>query len=41
MRRVDNIDGLALELGCKVGILRSSYLGFPLGAFLKFVVVQD
>ena len=31
MGRVDNIDDLALELGCKVGGLPSYYLGLPLG----------
>ncbi|RVW83364.1 LINE-1 reverse transcriptase-like [Vitis vinifera] len=30
--RVLNIEGLALELGCKVGGFPSSYLGMPLGA---------
>ncbi|RVW98940.1 Transposon TX1 uncharacterized 149 kDa protein [Vitis vinifera] len=29
--RVLNIEGLALELGCKVGGIPSSYLGMPLG----------
>ena len=28
--RVDNIDDLALELGCKVGGLPFCYLGIPL-----------
>ena len=37
--RVDNIDDLTLELGCKVGSLPSCYLGLPLGAPFKFVVV--
>ncbi|KAJ9681586.1 hypothetical protein PVL29_020449 [Vitis rotundifolia] len=32
MGRVHDIEGLALELGCKVGGLPSSYLGLPLGA---------
>ena len=36
-----NIDDLALELGCKVGSLPLCYLGLPLGAPFKFVVVQD
>ena len=29
---VENIEALVAELGCKVGSLPSSYLGFPLGA---------
>ena len=37
--RVDNIDDLTLELGCKVGNLPSCYLGLPLGAPFKFVAV--
>ncbi|RVW36183.1 hypothetical protein CK203_100357 [Vitis vinifera] len=32
MGRVENIEMLALELGCKVGALPSTYLGLPLGA---------
>ena len=39
--RVHNIGDLALELGCKVGNLRSRYLGLPLGAPFKFVEVWD
>ena len=30
--RIENAEVLALELGCKVGTLPSSYLGLPLGA---------
>ena len=30
--RITNVNVLALELGCKVGALPSSYLGLPLGA---------
>ena len=30
--RVENVDDLAGELGCKVGSLPSTYLGMPLGA---------
>ncbi|KAL6329295.1 hypothetical protein AAG906_015504 [Vitis piasezkii] len=30
--RVDSLEELTLELGCKVGTLPSSYLGLPLGA---------
>ena len=29
--RITDVDVLALELGCKVGALPSSYLGLPLG----------
>ncbi|RVW79865.1 hypothetical protein CK203_041352 [Vitis vinifera] len=32
---VDNLDDLALELGCKVDIVPSSYLGLPLGPPFK------
>ncbi|RVX04635.1 LINE-1 reverse transcriptase-like [Vitis vinifera] len=48
--RVLNIEGLALELGCKVGGFPSSYLGMPLGQLstlwrcgmgLKSVFVED
>ena len=39
--KVHNIDDLALELGCKVGSLLSSYLGLPLGAPFKSVMVWD
>ena len=38
---VENIEILALELGCKVGVLPSTYLGLPLGAPHKSVVVWD
>ena len=38
---MNNIEDLALELGCKVGGLPSSYLGLPLGAPFKFVAVWD
>ena len=30
--RIIDVDVLALELGCKLGALPSSYLGLPLGA---------
>ena len=33
--RVHDIEGLALELGCKVGGLPSCYLGLPLGVILR------
>ena len=37
--RVENVEILTLELGCKVGALPSTYLGFPLDAPHKVVVV--
>ena len=39
--RVENVEGLALEFGCKVSKLSSSYLGLPLGARFKEVAVWD
>ena len=39
--RVENIDDLALDFGCRVGSLPSTYLGLPLGAPFKTVSVQD
>ncbi|RVW26439.1 hypothetical protein CK203_086136 [Vitis vinifera] len=39
--RVNDIVDLALELGCKVGGLPSSYLGLPLGAPFKSEAVWD
>ncbi|RVX19375.1 putative ribonuclease H protein [Vitis vinifera] len=39
--RVMNIEGLALELGCKVGGIPSSYLGMPLGAAFNSLAVWD
>ena len=33
--RVENIEDLTLELGCKVGALPSSYLGLPLGLLIN------
>ncbi|KAJ9696179.1 hypothetical protein PVL29_008429 [Vitis rotundifolia] len=39
--RVENIDDLALDYGCRVGGLSSSYLGLPLGAPFKIVSVWD
>ena len=39
--RVENIDDLALDFGCRVGSLPSTYLGLPLGAPLKSVTVWD
>ena len=41
MGRVENSKILALELGCKVGMLPSSYLGLPLGGPHKSVAVWD
>ncbi|RVW19551.1 putative ribonuclease H protein [Vitis vinifera] len=39
--RGENVEVLASELGCKVGSLPSTYLGLPLGAPHKSVVVWD
>ncbi|RVW51826.1 hypothetical protein CK203_085751 [Vitis vinifera] len=39
--RVENAKLLAVELGCKVGSLPSTYLGLPLGALHKSVMVWD
>ncbi|RVW91675.1 LINE-1 reverse transcriptase-like [Vitis vinifera] len=39
--RVENLELLALEIGCKVGRLPTSYLGIPLGANHKSVAVWD
>ena len=39
--RVENLEVLAFELGCKVGKLPSLYLGLPLGAPHKSVAVWD
>ena len=36
---VKNVDELAQEFTCKVGVLPSSYLAFPLGALFKFVSI--
>ncbi|RVW28885.1 putative ribonuclease H protein [Vitis vinifera] len=41
MGRVENVEVLASELGCKVGSLPSTFLGLPLGAPHKSVVVWD
>ena len=38
---VTNVDVLAMELGCKVGKIPSTYLGLPLGAPCKLEVVWD
>ena len=37
----ENVDDLALELGCKVGSLPSRYLRLPLGAPFKSMAVWD
>ncbi|RVW41575.1 putative ribonuclease H protein [Vitis vinifera] len=39
--RVENLEALALEVGCKVGRLPSSYLGIPSGANHKSMAVWD
>ncbi|RVW23454.1 putative ribonuclease H protein [Vitis vinifera] len=39
--RVENLELLALKVGCKVGRLPTSYLGIPLGANHKSVAVWD
>ncbi|RVW46464.1 hypothetical protein CK203_067278 [Vitis vinifera] len=39
--RVENVELLAFELGCKVGALPSTYLGLLLGASHKLMVVWD
>ncbi|KAJ9703978.1 hypothetical protein PVL29_005315 [Vitis rotundifolia] len=39
--RVENVDDLACELGCKVRWLSSTYLGMPLGASFNFVAAWD
>lgn len=41
MGRVENLDVLVKELGCKVRALPFSYLGLPLGAWFKFVATWD
>ena len=38
---VENVEVLALELGCKIGSLPSSYLGLPLGAKHNSMAVWD
>ena len=40
-KRITDVDVLALELGCKVGTLPSSYLGLPLGAPHNSIAVWD
>ena len=41
MGTVDNVDQLALELGCKVGTLPTTYLGHPLGSRQASITVWD
>ena len=41
MRGVDNVEELAMEIGCKIGVLPTSYLGLPLGAHHNSVAVWD
>ncbi|WKA01526.1 hypothetical protein VitviT2T_019806 [Vitis vinifera] len=39
--RVENINDIALKFGCRVGSLPSTYLGLPLGAPFKSILVWD
>ena len=39
--RVENVKLLTAELGCKVGSLSTTFLGLPLGALHKSVMVWD
>ena len=39
MGRAENLDELALILGCKVGVLPTTYLGLPFGAPFNSLVV--
>ena len=41
MGRVDNVEELVFEFGCKMGSLPSSYLGLPLGAPFKSMSTWD
>ncbi|RVW93640.1 putative mitochondrial protein [Vitis vinifera] len=41
IRRVENMDDLAWEFGCRLGSLPTTYLGMPLGAPFKSVTVWD
>ena len=41
MRRVENAESLAVELGCKIGSLPTVYLGLPLGAKRNSLEVWD
>ena len=39
--KVDNVEILAIELGCGIGFLTTTYLGLPLKAPHKLVGVWD
>ena len=39
--RVENVEELVEELGCKVGRLLSTYLGMPFGALFKSAAASD
>ena len=39
--RLENVEDLSAELGCKVGSLSSTYLGMPLGARFNSVAAWD
>ena len=41
IRRVENVETLVAELGCKVGSLPTTYLGLPLGVWYKSVGAWD
>ena len=41
IREVEEIEEMAVELGCKVGTLPSFYLGLPLGAHHKAISMWD
>ena len=41
MGRMENVDDLVCELGCKVGSLPSNYFGMPLGASFNSVAAWD
>ena len=41
MGRVDNAERLATELGCKIGLLPTYYLGMPLGVKHNSLEVWD
>ena len=41
VEKVENLDELALELGCKTGTLPTSYLGLPLGKGCNSILVWD
>ena len=41
IRSVSNVEELLASLGCKVGLLSSTWLGLPLGAAYKSTVIWD